>query len=145
MVGWRYEVYSGVGAPEYDIEHKGSNLIVVIFQPVNIQGIVAELHQERKRITQAIAALESLNGSTRTTGQTRKTAKGSASTGQGGRKLSALALANIRRAQKARRAREQSSTTQIKPAIPKRTMSASARRKIAAAQRARWAKVKKPA
>jgi hypothetical protein len=96
----------------------------------NIQSIVAELIQERDRISQAIAALESLD----------KSAPKKLGRRKGTRSLSAAAIENIRRAQRARRKREKSG--QSKARTPKRTMSASARRKIAAAQRARWAKVK---
>lgn len=96
----------------------------------SIESIVAELIQERDRISQAIAALESLDRSTpKKTGRRKST-----------RPLSAAAIENIRRAQRARRKREKSGQTKARTS--KRTMSASARRKIAAAQRTRWAKVK---
>jgi hypothetical protein len=92
---------------------------------VHLLRTVAELIQERDRISQAIAALESLDKST-----PKKTGRR-----KGTRSLSAAAIQNIRRAQRARRKREKSG--QSKARTPKRTMSASARRKIAAAQRAR--------
>jgi len=91
----------------------------------NIQSIVAELIQERDRISQAIAALQSLDGTGTST--------------SGKRIVSAASRAKMRRAQKARWAKVKSAP-KLTPV--KRTMSASARRKIAAAQRARWAKVK---
>src|SRR6266567_1729600 len=96
----------------------------------NIQSIVAELKQERDRLSQAIDALESVSGT--------RTAAGRKST-DGKRKVSALAR---RRMAQAQRARWRKVKSQTKPATPKltlvkRTMSASARRKIAAAQCAR--------
>jgi hypothetical protein len=57
------------------------------------------------------------------------------------RKLSAAGLANIRAAQKARRARERQASGNSRSA-PKRRISAAGRARIAAAARARWAKVK---
>src|SRR6266567_8720674 len=99
----------------------------------NIQSILAELIQERDRISQAIAALESLDGiDTRPSTSARQ-----------GRTVSAVARRRMAEAQRARRAREQKSSGQAKATAPrltpvKRTMSAASRRKIAAAQRARW-------
>jgi hypothetical protein len=102
----------------------------------NIQSIVAELKQERDRLSQAIAALESIGASTST---------GHTSIG-GKRKVSALARRRMAQAQRARWAKVQSHSARagktISLATPKRTLSASARRKIAAAQRARWARFK---
>jgi hypothetical protein len=60
----------------------------------------------------------------------------------GRRKLSAKGLANIRAAQRARRAREKSASTVSLKSAPKRRISAAGRARIAAAARARWAKVK---
>ena len=109
---------------------------------MNIQSILADLKQERERISHAIAALESIAGSTQNTLGTRRIA--GASTGP--RTVSLAARRRMARAQRARwrKVKSQAPASQSKPA-PKRTMSASARRKIAAAQRARWAKVKKAA
>jgi hypothetical protein len=56
------------------------------------------------------------------------------------RKLSAQALANIRAAQKARRERERRASGSN---TPKWRISAAGRRRIAAAARARWAKVRR--
>src|SRR5258708_38876046 len=91
--------------------------------------ILTELIQERERISQAIAALESVSGtggSRRATGRRR------------GRTLSAAAIANIRRAQRARRKREQTATAR------RRTMSAEAIEKIRRAKK-KWWKAKKAA
>ena len=60
----------------------------------------------------------------------------------GRRKLSAKGLANIRAAQRARRAREKGASTDGSKSAPKRRISAAGRARIAAAARARWAKVK---
>ncbi|SRR6266536_1703263 len=102
----------------------------------SIENIIQQLKAERDRISQAIAALESVvtGGNTRTAGRT--------STGDK-RIVSALARRRMAQAQRARwaKVKSQSPAIQSKPA-PKRTMSASARRKIAAAQHARWAKVR---
>ncbi len=57
------------------------------------------------------------------------------------RKLSAVGLANIRAAQKARWAK-QKGTSNARKNAPKRRISAAGRARIAAAARARWAKVK---
>jgi len=57
------------------------------------------------------------------------------------RKLSAVGLANIRAAQKARWAK-QKGTSNARTNAPKRRISAAGRARIAAAARARWAKVK---
>ena len=105
---------------------------MVLFRPMTIQTVLAELRGERDRISSAIAALESLDGSTRRTGEPAPVK----------RKVSAAARRRMARAQRARWARVKSAP-KLTPV--KRTMSASARRKIAAAQRARWAKVKKAA
>jgi hypothetical protein len=96
---------------------------VTISRMPNLEDIVQQLRQQRDRLTAAITVLTSLNG------RKRQTAK---------RNVSASSREKMRRAQKARRERENKPAT----VAPKRTMSASARRKIAAAQRARWATVK---
>jgi hypothetical protein len=98
---------------------------------MTIQTILAELRQERDRIENAITALESINGGTRTT---------AGRTSSGGKRIVSLAARRrMARAQRARWAKVKSAP-KLTPA--KRTMSASARRKIAAAQRARWAKIR---
>ncbi len=102
----------------------------------SIESIVQQLKAERDRISEAIAALESVAGSN----------GGSTSTGK--RIVSAASREKMRRAQRARWARvkgQSAKTESSKLTLVKRTMSAAARRKIAAAQRARWAKVKKAA
>jgi len=101
---------------------------------MSLQTILTELIQERERISQAIAALESLDGiGTRPSSSARQ-----------GRTVSAVARRRMAQAQRARRAREQKPTAPRLTPV-KRTMSAASRRKIAAAQRARWARVKKAA
>jgi hypothetical protein len=90
------------------------------------------LKKERDRVEKqlsglnaAISAFAGVYG-----GKTKSTGK---------RNLSAAARKRISDAQKARWAKQKSSS---QPAKPKRTMSPAARKRIAAAQRARWAKVK---
>jgi hypothetical protein len=99
----------------------------------NFENIIQQLQAERDGLDKAIAALTSLNGSTRTAGHRSS----------GKRKVSALARRRMAQAQKARWAKVRSESKGTpRLTLVKRTMSASARRKIAAAQRARWAKVK---
>jgi len=95
---------------------------------MNFQNIIANLEQERERISSAIAALESLDGTQRT--------------GESAPVKRTVSLAARRRMARAQRARWAKVKSAPKPTPIKRTMSASARRKIAAAQRARWAKVR---
>jgi hypothetical protein len=110
----------------------------------NLNNALQELRAERKQaqarvesIDQAIAVIESLNGS----GAVRQS-------NQPTRVISKASRRKMARAQKARwqKARENSQPVAlartIAPAPAKQTMSAAARRKIAAFQRARWAKVK---
>jgi hypothetical protein len=61
---------------------------------------------------------------------------------RGRRKLSAKGLANIRAAQRVRRAREKSAPSDGFKSAPKHRISAAGLARIAAAARARWAKVK---
>lgn len=105
----------------------------------NIQSIVADLTQERDRLSQAIAALESLvtDGSTPTTGRT--------STGDK-RIVSAVSRRRMAQAQRARWAKVKG---QSKPATPKltlikRTMSPEAIEKIRRAKK-KWWKARKAA
>jgi hypothetical protein len=105
----------------------------------NLSGIVRQLKRERDRVQHQLtglnAALAAFAGFYRTDAGTEST------TGERKRRpLSAKGRAAISLAQKARWAK-QSSSSQT-GVTPKRTMSASARKKIAAAQRARWAKLK---
>src|SRR3989442_11752180 len=58
------------------------------------------------------------------------------------RKLSAQGLANIRAAQRARWAKQKSTSSDGSKRAPTRRISAAGRARIAAAARARWAKVK---
>ena len=107
--------------------------------------ILADLKAELNRLNQAIAALESLNGTAtampRTTtpaGRAAPTeAKKRGLTPAGRRRLSAMMKARwaARRKIAAKRATKKTDV--------RRTMSLAARKKIADAQRARWAAVKK--
>src|SRR5580693_1280064 len=110
----------------------------------NLSSALQQLRAERKQaqahvesIDQAIAVIESLNGSG-TLGKTN----------QPTRIISAASRRKMAQAQRARwaRARKESQPAEIEKttavAPVKRTMSVSARKKIAAFQRARWAKVK---
>jgi phage major head subunit gpT-like protein len=107
----------------------------------NLEDALQQLRQERSRaqaeveaLSQAISAIESLNGS----GVSRKATRPT-------RFVSAVTRRKMAYAQRARWARVRKESQPAKrtvPATAKRTLSASARRKIAAAQRARWAKVK---
>lgn len=86
---------------------------------MNIQPILAELKQERDRLSQAIAALESIGGGIGTTVERRSPG--------GKRKVSALARRRMAQAQRARWAKVKS---QAKATAPKRMMSAAARARI---------------
>ncbi len=97
----------------------------------NIQSIVADLKQERDRLSQAIAALESI-------GETRTVESG---TPDRTRKVSAQARRRMAQSQKARWAKVRG---QAKPATPKRRMSAEAIEKIRRAKK-KWWKAKKAA
>jgi len=93
----------------------------------NLDAIIRELTVERDRLNQAIDALTSIGGSSRRAGTRRD-------------KFSAAALAKMRAAQRARRARERAGSAGAKP--KKRQISAAALARIRAAQLARWAKVR---
>src|SRR5437867_3866344 len=97
-------------------------------------NIVALLKVERDRVARQLkglnAALAAFAGSYTDGTRPRR------------RKLSAKGLANIRAAQRARRERERRASDSASNSAPKRSMSKAARARIAAAQRARWAKVK---
>lgn len=111
----------------------------------NLSSALQQLHAERKQaqlrvesIDQAIAVIESLNGSG-TLGRAN----------QPTRIISAASRRKMALAQRARWARAKNGSQPVvaiaKPTVSapaKRTMSASARRKIAAFQKARWAKLK---
>lgn len=102
---------------------------------MNVREIVNSLVVERNRITAAISALQTQNGSASRSGR------------RGPRHLSAEARARIAAAQRRRWAARKheassvsgSSSSQAGKRGPRR-LSAEARQKIAAAQRARWAK-----
>jgi hypothetical protein len=101
-----------------------------------MQNIVALLKAERNKVARQLkglnAALAAFAGSY-TDGAIRPRRRG---------KLSAQGLANIRAAQRARREKERRTSDSSSSSAPKRSMSKAARARIAAAQRARWAKAK---
>lgn len=121
--------------------------ISVLGEHMDTRKIIVDLKAERDRINQAIAALESLDGTAAArSGATAVAAKNAPKqpgrrglTPAGRRKLSAMMKARwaARRKQTAKPAAKQSKG--------RRTMSAAARKKIAEAQRARWAARKKAA
>ena len=109
----------------------------------NLGSALQQLRAERKQaqarvesIDQAIAVIESLNGSTfgKANQATRIISKASR------RKMAQAQRARWAKARMESQPTEPGKTTGSAPA--KRTMSAAARRKIATFQRARWAKVK---
>jgi len=112
---------------------------------MDTRTILADLKAELDRINQAIAALESLDGTAtampRVAAPTAKVAPSQAKkrglTPAGRRKLSSMMKARwaARRKQVAKPAPQKTNG--------RRTMSAAARKKIADAQRKRWAAVKK--
>jgi len=108
---------------------------------MDTRTILADLKAELNRITQAIAALEALDGTVTATTPAAKAApkqsKKRGLTPAGRRRLSAM--------MKARWAarRKQAAKPAPKATRGRRTMSPAARKKIADAQRARWAAVKK--
>jgi hypothetical protein len=119
--------------------------IAVQGECMDTRTILADLKAELNRITQAIAALEVLDGTAPAmSGATTHAAKAAPKqskkrglTPAGRRRLSAM--------MKARWAarRKQAAKPAPKATRGRRTMSPAARKKIADAQRARWAAVKK--
>jgi hypothetical protein len=103
--------------------------------------ILADLRIELNRLNQAIAALESLDG---TATATTPAAKAAPKRG-GRRRMSAAGRKRISEAVKARWAarRTQAAKPAAKKTSVRRTMSAAARKKIAEAQRKRWAAYRK--
>ena len=92
----------------------------------NIEDIIGQLKAERDRLDKAIAALASLNGSTRPTGRGRR----------------AASIAKMRASQQARRARERSQKKVASGVRRKRKISAAGRARIRAAQKKRWSKIR---
>jgi hypothetical protein len=115
--------------------------IAVQGECMDTRTILADLKAELNRITQAIAALEALDGTVTATTPAAKAApkqsKKRGLTPAGRRRLSAM--------MKARWAarRRQAAKPAPKATRGRRTMSPAARKKIADAQRARWAAQKK--
>jgi hypothetical protein len=103
---------------------------------MDTKNILADLRAELNRLNQAIAALESLDG---TATATTPTANG------GRRRISAAGRKRISEAAKARWAarRKQVAKPASKKTTVRHTMSAAARKKIAEAQRKRWAERRK--
>ncbi len=105
---------------------------------MDTRTILADLKTELNRLNQAIAALESLNGTvTATTSAAPTQAKKRGLTPAGRRRLSAMMKARWAARRKAA-AKPTAKATRVR-----RTMSPAARKKIAEAQRKRWAAVKK--
>ena len=108
---------------------------------MDTKQILADLKTELNRLNQAIAVLESLDGTATATTPAAKAAPAHAKkrglTPAGRRRLSAMMKARwaARRKQGAKPAPQKTTG--------RRTMSPAARKKIAAAQRKRWAAVKK--
>ncbi len=108
---------------------------------MDTRTILADLKAELNRINQAIAALESLDGTATATNPAAKAAPPQANkrglTPAGRRRLSAM--------MKARWAarRKKAAKPAAKKTSGRRTVSAASRKKMAEAQRARWAAVKK--
>jgi len=110
---------------------------------MDTKQILAELRIELKRLNQAIAALESLDGTATATTPAAKAAPAQA-------KRRGLTPAGRRRLSEKMKARWAARRKQVaKPASKKttgrRTMSAASRKKMAEAQRKRWAAQKKAA
>ena len=108
---------------------------------MDINPILTDLKAELNRINQAIAALESLDGTATATTPAAKAAPKQA-------KKRGLTPAGRRRLSEKMKARWAARRKQAGKPAPKatsgrRTMSAAARKKIAEAQRKRWAAVKK--
>jgi hypothetical protein len=110
---------------------------------MDINPILTDLKVELNRLNQAIAALESLNGTATATVSAAKPApiqaKKRGLTPAGRRRLSAMMKARWAARRKA------AAKPASKKTLARRTMSPAARRKIAEAQRKRWAAVKKAA
>jgi hypothetical protein len=108
---------------------------------MDTRTILADLKAELSRITQAIAALESLDG---TATATTPAAKAAPKRG-GRRRISAAGRKRISEAAKARWAarRKQVAKPDAKKTTGRRTVSAASRKKMAEAQRKRWAAAKK--
>ncbi len=115
---------------------------------MDTRTILADLRAELDRIDQAIAALESLDGTpTAAPGATIPAAK-TAPKQPGKRRLSPAARKRISEAAKKRWAERKATTALIGRTAPKqpgvrRTVSAASRKKMAEAQRKRWASQKK--
>ena len=114
-------------------------------QQLRAERRVAQLQMEK--LDQAIAVIESLNGTGASGKVSHPTRITSASASAPTRIISAASRRRMARAQRARwaRAKKESQPIAIVKTTPvpvKRTMSPAARRKIAAFQKARWAKLK---
>ena len=107
---------------------------------MDIKPILTGLKAELNRLNQAIAALESLDG---TATATTPAAKAAPKRG-GRRRISAAGRKRISEAAKARWAarRKQVAKPASKKTTGRRTVSAASRKKMAEAQRKRWAAVK---
>jgi hypothetical protein len=117
--------------------------IVIIGEEMDTRTILADLHTELNRLNQAIAALESLDGTATATTPAAKAAPAHAKkrglTPAGRRRLSEM----MKKRWAARR--KQAGKPDAKKTTGRRTMIAAGRKKIAEAQRKRWAAQKKVA
>jgi hypothetical protein len=117
--------------------------IAMLGEHMDTRTILIDLKAELNRINQAIAALESLDGTATAATPGAKSAPTQAKkrglTPAGRRRLSAM----MKKRWAARR--KQASKPAAKKASGRRTMSAAARKKIAEAQRKRWAAQKEAA
>jgi hypothetical protein len=109
---------------------------------MDTKNILTDLRTELNRLDQAIAALESLDGTVTATTPTAKAAPKQAKrrglTHAGRRRLSAMMKARWA-------ARHKAAAKPAKQTRGRRTVSAASRKKMAEAQRKRWAAVKKAA
>ena len=115
--------------------------IAMLGERMDTRTILADLKSELKRIQQAIAALELLNGPTTASTPASKALPKQARKGglspAGRRRLSAMMKARWAARRKA------AAKPATKATSGRRTMSAASRKKIAEAQRKRWAAQKK--
>jgi hypothetical protein len=120
-----------------------SPILISLGEPMDTRTILTDLKAELNRLNQAIAALESLDGTAIATTPAAKAAPTQAKkrglTPAGRRRLSEM----MKKRWAARR--KQAAKPAPKKASVRRTMSLAARKKIAAAQRKRWAAQKKAA
>lgn len=105
----------------------------------NLDSVIQQLREDRDRLDAAIAALESVTDNILVRQANRR---------DGRRRFSAAAIAKMRAAQRARRARERASQQSVdgkavsRASRGRRQISPEGLARIRAAQRKRWAKVR---